>query len=380
MNLDTLLFDWPKAYGSFLQSAGRSYIFFSQMAAFNPFMGFFSAPMEQFGRFLLEKGTPLEPPSWYTPNRIVYEGHKIALRKFNSDSLGNPILFVAPEAGHDSHIVDYGPGQSLVQCAREYFPGDVFAVEKLPAGPQHTGYSIDDCILSLKACIDAIGEPVHLVGLCQGGWQSAIFAALFPADVKTLTLAAAPIDFHAGDAKISEWARSLPMSFYRQMVAMGGGNMPGCFIVQGFMLMNPYDRFVGDHVKLLDNIADEAFVDRNRQFFRWYYHTQPVPGKMYLQIVEELFQENKLVQGRLEVLGKPVHLGNITQPLYLVGGRKDDITPPPQLFAAERHVQSKIVRKSLVPAGHIGVFMAKQVIRDHWSHLLPRLIPESLAN
>ena len=375
MTLDSMRLNWSKIFSDFLQSRGEAWVAFSKLVALNPAFSLISEQLENCGRFMVEKGQPLRTPEWFTPNRIIFKGHKIALRKFNAKELGNPIIFVAPEAGHNSHIVDYGPDQSLVQCALNYFPGDVYAVDKLPAGPEHTTYSIDDCILSLKAGIQAIGEPVHLVGLCQGGWQSAIYAAIFPDDIKSLTLAAAPIDFHAGDALISKWARSLPIAYYEQLAQLGGGNMPGSFIVQGFMLMNPYDRFVGDDAALLSNIDDPAFIDRYQRFVQWYNYTQAVPGSMYLQIVKSLFQKNQLIKGELEVLGQRVDLGCIIQPLFLVAGEKDDITPPDQLFAAQHYVGSQSIHKETVPAGHVGVFMGKQVIRDYWSNHLAKLSP-----
>ncbi len=368
MNPDVALFNWSKVCGGYMQAVGESCISFSNAMTFNPFWGPISDQLNDYGRFLVEKWAPLEDPEWGTPNTVVYEGHKVALRKFNREHLGNPVILVAPEAGHDSHIVDYGPEQSLVQCALDHFGGDVYAVDKLPAGPKHTNYSVDDSIQSLKACVEAIGEPVHLIGLCQGGWQSAIFAALFPEDVKSLTLAAAPIDFHAGDALVTQWACSLPFSLYQQMVRIGSGNMPGCYIVQGFMMMNPYDRFVGDDMDLMANIADPVFIERRRQFAQWYYRTQSVPGTMYLQVVDGLFRNNRLIKGELEILGRPVDLACITQPLFMVAGQKDDITPAEQLFATEQFVRSKDVHKAVVPAGHIGVFMGKQVVRDYWTN------------
>lgn len=373
MSLDTLLLNLSKVSGDYFQTVGEGCIAFSNLMALNPFFNPYAADCKNYGQFMIEKGTPLEMPTWLTPNQIVYEGHKVALRKFNPEHRGNPILFVAPEAGHNSHIVDYGPDQSLVQCALDCFPGDVYAVDKLPAGPEHTTYTIDDCIQSLKACIETIGEPVHLVGLCQGGWQSAVYSALFPANIKTLTLAAAPIDFHAGDALVTQWARALPFSYYEQMVQFGNGNMPGALIVQGFMLMNPYDRFVGDNVDLLSNVANPVFIDRHRRFSQWYYYTQAVPGTMYLQIVDALFRQNRLVKGELEIFGQRVDLRRISHPLYLVAGQKDDITPAAQLFAAEQHVGSEFVQKEIVPAGHVGVFMGKQVIREYWSNHFPKL-------
>ncbi len=380
MNLDDAMFNCSNLCGQYMQAAGATYLGLSSLTGLNPFLTPISDAMEKFGHYLVEKGRPMKRPTWYTPNQIVYKGYKVALRKFNRDPLGNPIVFVAPEAGHNAHIVDYGPEQSLVRCALENFYGDVYAVDKQPAGPEHTGYDIDDSILSLKSCVDSIGEPIHLVGLCQGGWQSAIFAALFPDHVRSLTMAGAPIDFHACDATIAQWADAIPLSTYSQMVNMGGGNMPGCFIVQGFMMMNPYDRFVGDDANLYANATDPDYLERHRRFTQWYFYTQPVPGTMYLNIVQKLFKENQLIHGELEVLGSKVDLGRITHPLHLVAGSKDDITPPPQLFAAERYVSSPTISKTTVPAGHIGVFMGKEVIRDYWAKHMPTLIGEGLCN
>ncbi len=104
-----------------------------------------------------------------------------------------------------------------------------------------------------------------------------------------------------------------------------------------------------------------------------YNYTQSVPGSMYLQIVKSLFQKNQLIKGELEVLGQRVDLGRLTQPLFLVAGEKDDITPSEQLFAAQHYVGSQSIHKEIVPAGHVGVFMGKQVIRDYGSNHLAKL-------
>jgi poly(3-hydroxyalkanoate) synthetase len=326
--------------------------------------------VERIRDYLDVKAEEPLPAEWHTANEVVYEGHKVALRKFNSDKRGNPLIVVAPEAGGDSLIVDYGPKQSLVECALAVYPGDVYAVHKLPATGEHTEYTIDDSIRSLKACVDHIGEPVNIIGFCQGGWQSAVYTALFPEDVKSLTVAAGPIDFHAGDAQIAKMTFSIPFSFYEWMVSVGNGNMPGSFIRHGFMMMNAVDRFLGDDLALYNNLENTDFVDRQHQFQSWYQRYQPVPGKMYLQIVKNLFNQNKLIKGELEVLGQKVRLKNITQQLVLVGGTKDDITPVDQVMALKKYAKSKNVSEIVVPAGHIGVFMSKSVIKNFWPSIL----------
>jgi poly(3-hydroxybutyrate) depolymerase len=64
---------------------------------------------------------------------------------------------------------------------------------------------IDSYLAELNVAIDDLGGRVKLVGLCQGGWMSAMAAARFPKKVDALVLAGAPIDTDAGDGPSSAW-------------------------------------------------------------------------------------------------------------------------------------------------------------------------------
>jgi len=365
MNLDGMIMAVDHGFRQFFK-AGEHALAATQLDRLNPVL-------HQMRKYLQAKADPLKPQHWYSRNRIVYEGQKTVLRKFNDDERGNPLVIVPPEAGHDSMIVDYGPYQSLVESALQNYAGDVYVVDKRPATLNDVGYTIDDSVLALDAIVDTIDEPVNFIGFCQGGWQSALYTALFPDKVKTLVVAAGPIDFHAGDAKITAMATTLPFSFYEQMVLMGGGNMPGALIVTGFMLMNPVDRFMGDDLALFNNIGDDSIVERTHQFQSWYHRYQTVPGKMYLEIVKKLFRENQLIKGELTVLDRVVNLKHIRNPLVLVGGSEDDITPPQQVFEMKNYVSSSSIEEHLFPAGHIGVFMGTEIIKKYWPSILSRI-------
>ena len=371
--MDSFLQSFDNSIRDGMKITGDAYEFFGDTIGTNLFLRPLGEEIKRYATFLKEKAAPISPGPWTTHNAVVRRWSKVVLRKFNGDKKGNPMLIVPPEAGHNSKIVDYGPGQSLVQCATEHFQGDVYVMDKLPAGPEHAHYSIDDCIRSLAQCVQHIGQPIHLVGLCQGGWQSAIYTALYPQKVKTLTLAGAPIDFHAGDGLISQWAQALPLSFYQALVALGQGFMPGTFITNGFKLMNALDRFVGDDINLYRNIDDPDYVERFRRFNQWYEVTQPLSGKMYLEVVQHLFKGNELVKGDLEIMGRNVNLEEIDQPLYLIAGMNDDITPPEQLFAIRNYASSLLVEEKLATAGHIGVFMKDQVIKGIWTDLFNQI-------
>ena len=51
-----------------------------------------------------------------------------------------------------------------------------------------------------------------------------------------------------------------------------------------------------------------------------------------------------------------------------MAGESDDITPSPQVFAAEAKLGTPKDRiaKKLVPGGHIGLFMGSKTLKNFW--------------
>jgi poly(3-hydroxyalkanoate) synthetase len=116
-------------------------------------------------------------------------------------------------------------------------------------------------------------------------------------------------------------------------------------------------------------------VQRYRRFTDWFEWTQDIPGEFYLWIVEHLFQGNELVSGRLRVQGRTVDLEEITCPVFLVAGSEDHITPPEQVWALAEQVGTPFtqVHRSLVPGGHLGLFMGREALREHWIPIAARI-------
>ncbi|MRR14617.1 DUF3141 domain-containing protein [archaeon] len=305
------------------------------------------------------------------------------MRKFDDNRAGDPILIAPPQAGHHSCIADYAPGYSLVQTCLANTSNPVYAIEWKPSTYERKDESIDDLVKQMILCVKMTGSPVILSGLCQGGWLSAIYSAMFPRDVRALILAASPIDFTAGGGKLQDIVCTLPFSCYESMVGCGCGNMPGDMMLTGWKIMNSYDRFVRDYLNLWINVQDESYHDRTRRFSSWYEYTQNISGKWYLQAVKELFMENKLIKGELNVFGRPVDLANISCPVALLAGERDDITLVPQVYNAENYVSTPKANifKAVIPsAGHISVFMGKRALQHEWPEALrfiKGLLPDS---
>jgi poly(3-hydroxyalkanoate) synthetase len=280
-----------------------------------------------------------------------------------------------PQAGHSSHVVDFAPGQSQLEVLLAAGLTRLVAMEWRPATATTRHVTITDYLQLIDRTVGDLGGRVNLVGDCQGGWLAAIYAALHPGRVNTLTLAGAPIDFHAGESLISASTKVLTGTFgmapYRALVALNGGNMSGGAVLSNFILMQPQTE-VGRQLALLEELDDPEHVQRYRQFEDWFKHTQDIPGAFYLWLVEHLFHRNQLIEGRLVIDGRRAELRNIDCPLYLLAGARDHITPPAQLFAAAGAVgtpPAEIVQRTAA-AGHLGLFTGRRALTEDWPVLM----------
>jgi poly(3-hydroxybutyrate) depolymerase len=323
-------------------------------------------------------------PSWSTPHRIAWEAPVARLRDFSTAPDGDlvPTLVVPPQAGHDSCIVDYSPEQSQMRVILDAGLARALALDWIGATPATADCTIDDYLAVVDRAVDYSGGRVNLIGDCQGGWLAAIYAALHPERVNTLTLAGAPIDFHTGEPVINEVLDRLApagdLAFYEALVAVDGGVLKGEHMLAGFVMIQPGAE-ISRQLKLLRNLDDPAHVARYREFEDWFKHTQDIPGAFYLWIVRHLFRDNALVAGELTVRGKRVDLGRLRMPLQLLGGAADHITPPDQVFAIAEHAgtPSKRVKSQLAAGGHLGLFMGHEALDEQWPVLLAEVLSHS---
>ena len=223
---------------------------------------------------------------------------------------------------------------------------------------------------------------MNLVGDCQGGWLAVIYAALYPDTVNTLTIAGAPVDFHAGEPLIHDWMRVLSpardLAFYRDLVNANGGVLPGEFLLAGFIALQP-DNELDRQLQLLAHIHEPAHVSRYRTFETWFKHTQPHPGRLLPVDRRAPVPEQRADRRHLQVGGETVDLGKITCPLFLLAGATDHITPPPQVFALADYAGTSAdeIAKRQTTGGHLGLFMGHEALAGHWSPLFGEIAARS---
>jgi len=309
-------------------------------------------------------------PKLATPNQARLDLRIMVLRDYGKPG-GIPTLVDAPHAGHTAMIADYHKGQSLIETLLANGIAHVALTDWKSATDDMKDLEIDNYLAEIVVAIDDLGGRVNLVGLCQGGWVSAMVAARFPNKVNSLVLAGAPIDTDAGNGPIKRMAHDSPMSFYEELVEMGGGLMKGKFMLQGWKNMHPEQHYIQDQIDLYENIDDPAYLKKEETFNSWYENPIDLPGRWYLQVIKQLFKENRLAKGKFIGLGRTLNLRNITCPTYLLAGASDDITTPEQVLDAAKYLgtpKAKIVQKT-VPGGHIGLFMGARTLKEHWPEI-----------
>jgi poly(3-hydroxybutyrate) depolymerase len=156
-------------------------------------------------------------PVWATKNRVLLDLDTMRVRDFSPPGhqpTRPPVLIDAPYAGHSSTIADYAVGQSLVETMQSAGLAQVLVTDWKSATSAMKNYDIDNYLADIDTAVEHLGGVVDLVGLCQGGWMSSMYTARFPAKVRSLVLAGAPIDTDAGDGAIKTLAHQLPLGFY----------------------------------------------------------------------------------------------------------------------------------------------------------------------
>src|SRR5438445_5823491 len=164
-----------------------------------------------------------EPLAWTTANAVVLQLPSMRLREFSqAKATQPPVVVCAPYALHGAVIADFAPGHSLVQALQKGGVNRIYLPDWRSAVPDMRYLSIDSYLADLNVAIDEIGAPVDLVGLCQGGWLSLVYAARFPAKVRRLVLVGAPVDTRASDSRFSRSAADVPSAALENLINLGG--------------------------------------------------------------------------------------------------------------------------------------------------------------
>jgi poly-beta-hydroxyalkanoate depolymerase len=329
-----------------------------------------------------EAPAPSEP-SWATPNTVALALTTVRLRDFSVSQVtdqvagqgtghdGVPALICAPFALHGASVADIAPGHSLVAQLRAAGVTRLFVTDWRSASPDMRFLGIDDYLAALNVLVDQIGGCVDLIGLCQGGWLSLLYAARFPAKVRKVVIAGAPIDIAAARSGLSSVVDASPAAVFQELVRLGEGRVLGHKVLKFWGPETVADPDIRRVLQTEAPAGSPAFAKLAATFRRWHAWTVDLPGTYYLAVIEQLYRQNAIAAGTFIALGRTVDLAALKTPLYLLAGRDDELVAPAQLFSAAHLVGSAPddIKTALAPCNHLGLFMGRQILAEYWGDI-----------
>lgn len=309
-----------------------------------------------------------QPTEGTTLSEIALELHTVRLREFSQVNSGVPTLLCTPLALHSAAVADLATGHSLVAALRGAGIERLFLADWRSASADMRYLGIDDYLADLNVLVDHLGGLVNLVGLCQGGWLSLVYAARFPKKVHKIVMAGAPIDIAAGQSGLSAVAEATPLTVFRNLVSLGDGRVIGRNVAKFWGNDSVTEGDIRETLQTLQPIGSPEFGQLKAIFEKWNSWTIDIPGTYYLEVIEKLYKRNELAAGGFVALGEKIELSRLKVPMYLLAGSADEVVAPEQLFALARlaGTQPNHLRQEVAPSNHLGLFMGKRTLEEYW--------------
>ena len=295
-----------------------------------------------------------------SPKTAVYSEDKLTLYKYNRETeptYKTPVLIVYALV-NTYKMLDIQPDRSYIQNLLAAGL-DVYLIDWGNPTKVDKFLSIDDYVNGyINNCVDFIRkknrvEKINILSICQGGTLSVIYSSLYPNKIKNLVTHVTPIDFSTNDGLLFRWSRDMD---FDKIVDGFDGLIPGEFLNQGFDMLKPMMKLQKQQT-LSSAIEDKDKLMNFLRMEKWISESPDQAGQCFKEFMKDLYQENKLAKGELEVGGKKVNLKNLTSNLLNIYATEDHLVPPAATMPLNDYVGSKDKELYSFKGGHIGVFV-----------------------
>ncbi len=286
------------------------------------------------------------------------------------------VLLVAPLSGHFATL--------LRATVRTMLPEhDVFITDWHNARdvPLIAGrFGVDEYVDHLIKFLEVMGPGAHVLAVCQPCVAVLSAVAVMaqqsnPAQPRSMTLMAGPIDCRVNPTKVNDLANKRDMAWFERMLTASVPiRYPGAFrrVYPGFVQLTAFlsmniERHVKAHKELYEHLAngETEKAATTKAFYDEYFAVLDLTAEFYLETVRLIFQEYALPLGKLEWHGNRIDTSAIRRTMLLtVEGERDDICAVGQTVAAHdlcNKLRPYLKRHHMqAGVGHYGVFSGKR--------------------
>lgn len=195
-------------------------------------------------------------------------------------------------------------------------------------------------------------DKIHKMGICQGGTFSMIYASLYPEKLKSLTTYVAPYEFSTNTCMLYRWTKHIDVDAMVDAI----GTIPGEMVDGAFGMLKP-SMNISKYLGVMDSLGDKDKMENFLRMEKWKGDLPAIPGEMYRKYIKDLFRDNKLIKGEMELGGRKIDLKKMTVPFLNVYATDDNIIPNESTLPIMQAIGSKDKKEYPFPGGHIGVFV-----------------------
>jgi len=286
------------------------------------------------------------------------------------------VLLVAPLSGHFSTLLRNTVATMLPE--HDVYITDWHNVRDVPV--ESGAFGFDEYIDQIIRFLEVIGPGAHVIAVCQPCVAVLIAVAVMaaagnPAQPRSMTLMAGPIDTRVNPTKVNVLAQSKPIDWFEQnLIARvpqrypGAGRRvyPGFVQLGAFMSMN-LDRHLKAHRELYQHLVngETEKAKATKDFYDEYFAVLDLTAEFFLETVRLVFQEHALALGTLTWRGNKIEPRAIRRTMLLtVEGERDDICAVGQTMAAQElctSLRPYLKRHHLqLGVGHYGIFSGRR--------------------
>jgi polyhydroxyalkanoate synthase len=308
-----------------------------------------------------------------TPKEVLYERGTLRLYHYlpQADEVYRVPLLLVMATTNKAYVFDLAPGQSMVEyLLKQGF--DVYVIDWEPPVPEERSLTLADytqdfiptCVSKVLA--DCGEDEISIVGYCQGGVLSLIYAASHTdGPLKNLACLTTPVDFsEMGLTRL--WADEKHFDVDRLVDTLG--IVPQDFVRAGFEMLRPAQKTAGQ-IRVWEQMWNDEFVKSYRAFDRWGNETLPLAGEYFRDTTRELMWGNKLYSGELVVGGRTARLSDIKVPLLTALAEHDHIVSYKASKPLLDLVGSEDKEEILLKGGHVSLIAGPNAARRMWPRL-----------
>ncbi len=291
-----------------------------------------------------------------TPGKVVYQNRLFELIQYSPQTeevVAEPVLIV-PAWIMKYYILDLSPRNSLVRYLVSQGK-TVFIMSWKNPDERDRDLGMHEYLHDgVMAAIDAVSAIVperkmHAVGYCLGGTLLSIAAAYMAREcddrLQTMSMFAAQIDFReAGEitTMLGEGTFTFLDALMRKQGYLAMENMTGAFAALRVSDL-VYDPMMQRYLLGKDRSLNDLMA--------WNEDGTRMPYKMHTEYLRNCYMENNLAEARYEVSGRPVCVGDIRVPAFVLGTATDHVAPWTSVYKAMRLMNNEMTF-ALTTGGH----------------------------